>query len=1542
MNVIPLNSIVAAFALLGVGLLSVNASGQSSLSQAPMTVQQPAAPIVMLSVGRDERLYYPVYNNYSDIDGDGTIDVDYKPGVITYFGLFDSNKCYTYSSANSRFEPSKSVTDVVKKTCGQSVAWSGDWLNYVTTSRMDALRRVFYGGKRIETATTTVLERAYIPQDAHAWGGEFNATRSSYDIRQYTPLSSPATNTQHLFANVTKNGSVSNPPLIRVLLDRPERVFNWIAKEGPVGDTTIDPAQDANGNQIANTGGSVSPTDYVVRVQVCVVSTVFPLESDCKGYPSASPTVWRPTGVLHDYGESKAVAFGLITGSYDNARAGGVLRKNISYFNDEIDATTGMFLTTINGIVSTFDKLRISQWQTGGYDCSGSGGCKDYGNPIAEIMYEGLRYLGSGVAGTPSYAVGTSGTDSALGLPLPSWLDPYRATTSGGFPVCSKPTQMVVSDVNPTFDSDDLPGSSFSSLSSFSKPALPSKLSGLDVTSLGQSIWTAEGLGSKTYFIGESKANIGNTYDAAPSPKLANSFGTIRGLAPSDPTRQGSYYAAAVANFGAKNAITTPGNKPVDTYAIALAPSIPSIAIPTGSGTITIAPFGKSTGGCNYGEFVSGATFLTNRIVGFYFDSVENVPGFPTTASNGGRPIGSFRVSFEDNEQGTDNDMDAIVRYSFQVNADKTLTIRLRSDYAAGCIDQNMGFVIAGSTSDGAILGVKDKGGNGSAYALNDSANSYDLSETGARIPATGGKLGLYYERTFTASNSATAGGAIPQNPLWYAAKYGSTGAVPDTTTAPPPNYAFVNNPARLRAQIAAALDNILTNSQPSTAVGVSGGVVRTDTSLAFSSNFLYSNQSVTRWSGASLSATLWKGGIDAIRLNDDGTLGNTVWTASFPIVTTATNPGDDFPVAKAGRTVITRIGTLGWVALNKSSLATDAILTGLLAPTSMQTRLKDKLIEQFGATAMADAAQLKQRTAEAVANYIKGDPSLEIGNSPATSVAGPLRIRDTPLGDIVNSVPVYDGAADYGHGSTSMPGASTYAAYVKNTKSSRTKRVWVGANDGMLHAFDGSNSPTGGKILWSFIPKALQPKLVNLAAPSYSHEYFMDGKVTIGDVYDGANWKTILVASSGAGARTVVAVDITGATPQVLWEVSAGAPGADFDDLGYVLGRLSITRVNKGSNGTQWAVVFGNGYESSVQNGTTTKQVGRLFVLDALTGAQLGNKLTIPATTGVSYNGLASPAIVREETTAPSTGTSRASVTAWAGDLAGNLWRFRMDGDPTAWQVESYSATGTTPKPLFTAARSEGGVVTPQPITAEPTVINSLSLGYYVSFGTGKFFQDADRSSTAVQSLYSVRDLATTYQINNASSTFLNGTSGLKRSNLRKFSIATQTGTPGDTGARTLSAEALTDAQRGWYVDFDQNGVVGTPAERVLAPPIIFLPFVYAGTFQPTKDSCSSGSSGWLMAAGVDKAGGVTTSFDTNGDGTYETTGANGARTSSGFSGGFGLVASSDGTRLNFVGLPGAYRKLAQGGGDKRSPAAGAAKRPNTGLGRTGWRQIQ
>ena len=101
-------------------------------------------PLVMLVMGRNHKLYYEAYNDASDLDGDGTLDTTYKPDDIDYYGYFDSFKYYEYTS--NRFEPVGFTAADKKAPAGDY--WSGDFLNYVSMTRMDALRKVLYGGYR--------------------------------------------------------------------------------------------------------------------------------------------------------------------------------------------------------------------------------------------------------------------------------------------------------------------------------------------------------------------------------------------------------------------------------------------------------------------------------------------------------------------------------------------------------------------------------------------------------------------------------------------------------------------------------------------------------------------------------------------------------------------------------------------------------------------------------------------------------------------------------------------------------------------------------------------------------------------------------------------------------------------------------------------------------------------------------------------------------------------------------------------------------------------------------------------------------------------------------------------------------------------------------------------------------------------------------------------------------------------------------------------------------------------------------------------------
>lgn len=155
-----------------------------SLQDKPLFVTNPVPPMAMIDFTKDHQLYYKAYNDFSDLDGDGSYETTYKHS-FDYYGYFDSYKCYSYSTANQRFEPQSVNTD--KYCSGQ---WSGNFLNWVSMSRMDVIRKVLYGGSRsTDTASLTVLERSYLPTDAHSWAKYYNGS----DIAQLTPFSGIAT-----------------------------------------------------------------------------------------------------------------------------------------------------------------------------------------------------------------------------------------------------------------------------------------------------------------------------------------------------------------------------------------------------------------------------------------------------------------------------------------------------------------------------------------------------------------------------------------------------------------------------------------------------------------------------------------------------------------------------------------------------------------------------------------------------------------------------------------------------------------------------------------------------------------------------------------------------------------------------------------------------------------------------------------------------------------------------------------------------------------------------------------------------------------------------------------------------------------------------------------------------------------------------------------------------------------------------------------------------------------------------------------------------
>ena len=683
------------------------------LSDAPLFLNGTVAPLNMLVMGRDHKLYYEAYNDHTDLDSDGTLDVGYDGYLlnpdgtfkINYYGYFDSFKCYTYDSGNNRFNPASVTAN--KKCSGQ---WSGDWLNYITMSRIDALRKVLYGGYRSTDGTgasaVTVLERSLLPQDAHSWGKSYESVaKDGYDITEYTPLSIPAASSSHLFVNTTLLGQTN--PLLRIITNKqdssgqPLKIWNWVSIERPVGNDQVVVGTDAAGKEIRQTLSPL-PTDYQVRVRVCDTGLgVNTVESNCRPY-GAAPT-YKPTGLLQDFGEAQGGAgtevmkFGLLTGSYARNTDGGVLRRTVSSIANEINTADGTFNTGVTGVIETLNRLRTTGF--GGsyqYNCGWNvtgpiiaGECQMWGNPIGEMMYEGLRYFAGKQAPTglftSAFGAGEELSLPGGGLPVATWDDPYSSN-----PRCAKPFETVISDINPSYDTDKLPGTAFGA-------GFVGDLAGLNVKNEGQTIWDNEpGLGgTRKIFIGESGLNNDN----APTAKDVSSLGDIRGLAPEEPTKQGGYYSASVAHYGVTTDLNPmTGDQKASTFAVALASPLPRIEIPINGRKITLVPFAKTVGGSVGGVNVSAASTAfqpTNQIVDFYVDSL--------TATSG-----KFRVNYEDVEQGADHDMDAIAIYEYKV-VGGSVDVTITSEYAAGSLIQHIGYVISGTDHDGIYFEVRDR-----------------------------------------------------------------------------------------------------------------------------------------------------------------------------------------------------------------------------------------------------------------------------------------------------------------------------------------------------------------------------------------------------------------------------------------------------------------------------------------------------------------------------------------------------------------------------------------------------------------------------------------------------------------------------------------------------------------------------------------------------------------------------------------------------------------------------------------------------------------
>lgn len=583
-----------------------------------------------------------------------------------------------------------------------------------------------------------------------------------------------------------------------------------------------------------------------------------------------------------------------------------------------------------------------------------------------------------------------------------------------------------------------------------------------------------------------------------------------------------------------------------------------------------------------------------------------------------------------------------------------------------------------------------------------------------------------------------------------------------------------------------------------------------------------------------------WKGDLDARPLitNDDDPnalpeIGQPAWSAADKLDARNLDASDP---AVNPRKIITSAGGKG--------------IPFTWDPTVLSDTQKADL--RFGASAGEEDQLASNRV-----DYLRGDRSQE-------GVTDGFRLRDSRLGDIVNSTPVrvsspgsgWPDADPFGQACTDAvlrEGCKRYSDF-RATNIDRQPVIYAGANDGMLHGFTADEQ--GGDEVLAFVPSSIFSAnsgegLHHLTNTGYSHKFYVDLPPLVADAFirgrdpsttDGltaeTNWRTVLLGGPRFGARSIFALDVTdptrfseaNAAELMLWEfgnddangdgVADGNGGGD-PRLGFITQPPIIAMADWGSGDLRWTAFVANGYNS-------TQAATGFFMLD-MEGGMDGTWTLDTDYRFVSFDsagtGLSPLAVYDLD-------GDRIVDRIYAGDLEGRMWV----AESTNKGFVSVFSTTNGPEPLFIAEKD----TVRQPITASPLIIPNVNQqpqgsapDLYVLFGTGQFLNETDLGNTSPQSFYAVRD----------QSVSLLGRGDLAQRNLREVKDFNATG---NDVLFSEESENLNDAN-GWYVDLFEAG------ERITLPAQVRGNFIFANSAIPSENPCVAGGASRAMAFGLD-----------------------------------------------------------------------------------------
>lgn len=522
---------------------------------------------------------------------------------------------------------------------------------------------------------------------------------------------------------------------------------------------------------------------FNARVSACNAALLG--KERCRFYEGKS--IYKPIGLFQEYGEDSSMYFGLLTGTYAANKTGGVLRSKLKDIGDaasfEVNRTTGVFTSQSAGVLASMSKFNITgfDYATGTY--SGAGGvcppsapsmsfadgqCPDWGNPLGEMFYEGMRYY----MGKASSSAGYDVSDNAYVAGVwqnETWnasLDPWGGTKP--FSACAPAFMLIMSDPYPSYDGDQVPGGNWAG-------AFAGDTVGVNVKNLAHEIGGDEGYENTSLLVGDAGWASGDCWS-----KWVTNFGEVRGICPSEPGSEGTWSLPALAKYANETDLRSAtvgaseidGDQIISTYAIALSPGQPEIIVKVNGKEIKFIPSCKNSD-----------TNAPCNLIDFKLYSLDATSG-------------TFFVTWDAYQVGGDYGMDMVQQITYWTNA-ATVWVYSQLYTVNPYVKGNgfsIGYIVTGSTNDGLQTGWW--------WPSSNQTMPYWLTGWNTYTPGTTGWV------------------KTPKDPLWLAAKYGNRvwdsegDGIPDA-------YFQVTNPMKMEEQLVAAFTKILARVTSGTSAAV-------------------------------------------------------------------------------------------------------------------------------------------------------------------------------------------------------------------------------------------------------------------------------------------------------------------------------------------------------------------------------------------------------------------------------------------------------------------------------------------------------------------------------------------------------------------------------------------------------------------------------------------------------------------------------------------------------------------------------------------------